>query len=172
MAKHQVQASQLHLFRVLYSADASVSSVTPPTAQIAAPSGNGVFDAQLDIEATLNNAAMIFFGTGTAGQMATAQITGWRQIGGPSSLWIPIPLLNLNLTLGTQAGVNNSAVDASHLFVSTIAASAIYTSANEIITPTGSRIAEAKIDFHGMRYIQVQLAVDDASAINGAIALF
>lgn len=158
---------------VLYSADVSAASITNPIPKVAAPSGNGVFLLNTLSDNSMasgpNNVGLVFFGTGLATQTATARVTGWRQVGsGATALWVPVPLLALNLTIGSQTGVAGQVIDATHLFVTTITASTAYTSANEIISPGDNTCAEVKVDTHGMYYLQVDLAKGTCTAVNCA----
>jgi hypothetical protein len=162
-----VQATQQrHLSAALYSDNVIGSSITAPVPKSAQPSGNGIIDPQLTgSNLSPNNIGLIFFGVGSNTNTATARITGWKQI---SSLWIPIPLLALSLTFGTQVGVAGTDILNTQNFVSTITASTAFTSANEIISPADGTIALVKFDAFGCRLIQVDLAIGNCTSLNAA----
>lgn len=174
MPIHRVSGTEQQTFRVA-GPDITAVSMTQLAPQTAAPSGNDVAGMTVDDATGLDNIALVFFGVGASTNTATAKIIGWRQIsagGGANALWVPVPLLALNLTLGTQTGVAGCVVDNTHLFVTTITASTAYTSANEIISPGDNSPALVKVDTFGCQYVQVQLAVGTATSINAMLAQF
>jgi len=159
-----IKSTGQQTFTRLYAANVSAASITNPIPQLARPTGDGVIDASLD------NVSLVFFGTVSGGsQTATARVTGWRKTG---SLWIPVPLLALSLTFGTQTGVASADVDNNQKFVTTITASTAFTTANEIISPGDNTIAEVKVDFHGCQFIQVDLAKGTCTDINALVSTF
>src|SRR5688572_26547695 len=88
-------------FSVLYSANVTAGSITAPVPTTTEPSGNGVFDNRFsrDRRSAMNYVVVAFFGAGADNATGTARVTGWRKV---SSLWVPVPLLALNFTLGTS----------------------------------------------------------------------
>jgi len=174
MPIHRVQGTEQQTFRVI-GPDISTGSFSLVAPQAASPAGNDAPGTTVDDAMSLDNAALIFFGTGSATQTATAKVVGWRQLpaaSGANGLWIPIELMALNLTLGTQTGVSGCVVDNTHLFVTTITASTAYTAANEIISPGDNTPSLVKVDTFGCQYVQVQLAVGTCSSINAMMAQF
>ena len=160
-------------FNTLYAANVTASSITAPVPHAATPSGNGIINPLIDsVGAAFDLALLAFFGVGTNGQTATARVTAWRQTS-DGSLWIPSPLLTLNLTFGAQTGVANTAIAANQHFVSTITAATAFTSANEIISPgADGTVALVAVDAKGAALIQVDLAIGTCTSVNALWAGF
>lgn len=175
MPIHRVQGTEQQSFRVV-GPDITAGSITALAPTTTAPSGNDVAGTTVDDAMSLDNIALVFFGVGSSGNTGTAKITGWRQVpavgGATAVLWIPIPLLTLALTLGTQTGVAGTQVDNTHLFVTTITATTAFTSANEIISPGDNTPALVKVDTFGCQYVQVQLSIGTATSVNAMMAQF
>lgn len=166
-------ATRNNPFAKLFSSNVTVNAtpITPPAATLTEPSGDGVIHAG----SAFNSLALMFYGTRTAddNETFTARISGWRSIKVSGvTLWIPVPLLALTLTQGAAAGVANSPIVATEYFADTIAVSATFTSAYEIISPADNTRALVKLDPFGCEKIQVQLVRGTNAACNGLWAGF
>jgi hypothetical protein len=160
-------------FKSLYAANVTAASIITPSPQAQMPSGNGIINPIVDSAgASFDLALLAFFGVGSNGQTALARITAWRQtIDG--SLWIPSPLLTLNLTFGWQLGIANTLVGATQNFVSTIVAATTFTSANEIISPASDGTCGlVAVDPKGAALIEVDLAIGTCASVNALWAGF
>ncbi len=169
-------------FLKLYSSNQTTAgtSITAPTLNTTGPSvteasPGGFFPMSRHGGCGMySNAAIIFFGTDAANETAIARVNGWRRVGYSSdAIWVPVPLLALTITLGTQTGASTKIIGLSDLLADTITASTAFTSAYEIISPADNTCAMVKVDGCGCDFIQVQLAVNASSAsINCAAAGF
>lgn len=148
-------------FQSLFTAVITAGTITAPNATTTEPTGDGILTMNNNPGA-FNAAAFVFFGGTAALGTFTARITGWRRIG---NLWIPVPLLALAGTLGTMTGANGEVVTASQLFADTLTASTVFTSAYEIINPTGNQVALVKVDGFGCEKLQVQVAKNSCTNI-------
>lgn len=156
-------------FQSLHSAVVTASSITPPVAMTTEPTGDGVFNMFSTHTVPLNSAVIAFFGGNSADGTFTARITGWRKIG---TLWIPTPLLTLSGILGAMTGVAGTGVTASQLLADTLTVSTAFTTAYEIINPTGDQVAIVKVDAFGCEKIQVQVAIGTCNNIAALAAGF
>ncbi len=154
-----------HCLTKLFAANIATSAaITSPVPTITEPVGDGIIDLR-SIETANNIVELLFHGTGASTQTATARITAWRSLG---NLWIPKPLLILNLALGPQAGVAAQGVLNTEFFVSTITALTAFTTASEIINPdTDGTVGAVFVDPKGADKIQVQLTRGTCASING-----
>lgn len=154
-------------FKTLYSANVTAASITTPIPQSAAPSGNGVINPLIDSAgAAFDLALLAFYGVGTNGQTATARITAWSQTS-DGTLWLPSPLLTLNLTFASQVGVAGTAIPANQSFVSTVVAATAFTTANEFISPAADgTMALVAVDPKGAALIEVDLAIGTCTSVN------
>jgi hypothetical protein len=154
-------------FNKLYAANVLANTITVPVPQASAPRGSGIINPLMDsVGAAFDLALFAFFGVGTSGQTATARITAWRQTQ-DGSLWIPSALLTLNLTLGTQVGIANTAIGETNKLVSAITAATAFTSANEIISPgADGAMGLVAVDPKGAALLEVDLAIGNCTSIN------
>ena len=158
-------------YEKLYAVNVTALAITPPAPTTTEPA-TGMYYASPDSLSTddkYNAAALCFFGEGPDNGTATATVIQWRRIG---TLWVPTPLLDLNLTFGTSVGVAGSPVSNTERFADTIAESTVYTEAKEIISPAGNKVAVVKIDFFGGDAVQVLLAKGTMTSVNVGIAGF
>lgn len=155
-------------FHALHSAVVTASSITPPSATTTEPTGDGIFQMATLPQPT-NSAAIAFYGGDAADGTFTARITGWRQLGG---LWIPVPLLTLSGILGAMTGVSGAGVTNLQAFADTLTIGTAFTSAYEIINPTGDQVAVVKVDAFGCDRIQAQVAKGTCAGIAALAAGF
>ena len=117
-----------------------------------------------------NQVYIQFFGTGADNATLSARITAWSRIG---TLWIPTPLLALDVTLGGMTGEAGADIADTDRLADTIAVASggEFTDAYEIISPE-SGAAGVKVDTFGAERIQVQLAVGTATGANAILRPF
>ncbi len=155
----------------LFAANTAAASITAPAPTNTEPTGDGVLDLRRGGESVMGGAMLHFFGTRTAAdnETFTARLTGWRNVSG---LWVPVPLLALNLTQGTSTGVAAGDVLDTEYFADTIVVSTAFTSAYEILSPADNTIGAVKVDLAGCRKLQVQLAKGTDATCNVLAAGF
>lgn len=170
MQKNQPTPERCDGMKVLYRADVTDPSFAPAAARIEAPEGDGFLD--LTDAAGAAKVALIFFGTGQWMNRATARLIGWRLASGKTPLWLPVPLLNFNIGLGSVAGVDGTAVDSQHRFASEIAISRAFCCREVDIAsaPDDQIIAEAHVTCRGARHLQVILAPQSEGAAVNVLA--
>lgn len=103
----------------------------------------------------------LFYGVGTDGQTFSCQIYGWNQAGTEADeiLWIPTPLLEVQVTLSSAIpGILSRYVKSTELFADTIAIVGTEGNPNvscELISPANDRIAHAKFSVVGFAKLEL-----------------
>lgn len=168
-----------------------VPTITPPAPGSPSPNGgnaNGVF-APSGLPAPVSggtNAAPAlitelsllgcFFGTGADDATFLAQLIGWKQTIGiaATSLWIPVPLLEVTCTLSTIEGVAGADVIATERFADTLVLtsgySTTYGGGTQVTSPTGNVIAWLVSSLNG--FGAFQWIFNCNSSATGANCLF
>lgn len=103
------------------SANSTSASFTARVPTITQPSGTGV----LSVPSGMTRLLLMPFGTDAANETGKIQAWGWsaiRSATGKKVLWIPRPICEFTLTLGTAAGVAGTEVDENQLFADTLVA--------------------------------------------------
>ena len=153
------------------TAGTSITGKTPTTTE---PTGDGVFSTRTKRGEFGNHAAFVFFGTSAANQTLLAKITGWQRVDitgtATLTLWMPVSLLYLTITLGAATGVASTLVAATDYIADTIVATTAYTSQYEIISPADDTVATVKVDFFGCQKLEVQLVRNGSSASTNCLA--
>ena len=104
--------------------------------------------------------AACFFGAGAENATFSSRLIGWKQTRGIDalSLWIPVPLLQVQCTLGTTVGVASADADATDRFADTITLAAAYgvTDQNGVLvtSTTGDLVAHLVASIHGFGAFQ------------------
>ena len=142
------------------------SSITAPSPTITTPSGEGVVD--LDAEGHgrsegPNFAELVFFGAGTAGTSGSAKVYLWHRCG---TLFIPVQILDLTLTLSTTTGVDGASVDDSDKFVDSIVAGEAGQSQAQVFSPSNNLIAKVDVDLQGAKFLEVRFAKGTTTSLN------
>ena len=136
--------------------------------------GNGTAAAQASAAATRNIVnhgpdgmgknvvTLVFYGVGSDNATFSARLIGWRRVyenGVEStSIWIPVKLCEVAVTLSTAVGVAGKLIDETNRFADTIALTG--TTANDdvsidIVSPADNTIAHMVVDFKGAEVIEV-----------------
>jgi hypothetical protein len=159
-------------FRVLLAANTTSASITAPIATITEPVTSTTV-AVIDMRETSRNQVLLgFFGAGSSNNAGTVMIYRWRRIAHASEkdryLWIPTPLLGLDVTLGTAAGIAAYPITNSQLFADTLGATTNkdHTDAFEVISNANNEIALVKLDTFGCRKVEVRFAIGTATSLN------
>lgn len=146
------------------STDTSFTANAPTTTE---PTGAGIVDLFRIAGKVHNNVAFIFYGTGNDDTTFDARVTGWQKV---STLWVPVPLLEVSCTLGTSVGVSGASVTDSERFADTVTVAAAYTglanTAYRVVSPTGNLIAMLMIDMAGLPKLEVEFDRTGATACN------
>lgn len=165
-------------FRLLLAANTTASSISAPSPTIVEPvsgSSNAVIDMH---DVSRNQILLGFFANGSDNNAGQAMIYGWRAIPHATQegkkLWIPTPLLGVDLTFGTALGVAGYPIDANQRFADTIAVTSgkEHTDAYKLISNANNEVALVAIDHYGCRKIEVRFDIGDATSINGFSAEF
>lgn len=149
-------------------------TIIPTTTAPATGESNGVFyvDGQNAVPATAStlnyspslmtvqgiNAA--FFGAGADNATFSARLYGWKQTQGlnATSLWVPVPLLQVVATLSTTVGVASADVVATDRFADTLVLASGFgaTDPNGVLvtSPTGELVAHLMVSLHGFGAFQ------------------
>src|SRR4051794_13866756 len=93
------------------------SSYASRVATVTTPADDGVLTPPLIAGKTPQSALLVFFGAGADNATLTARIIGWRKIG---TLWVPIDLAEVALTLSTAVGVAGTDAVATDRFADTL----------------------------------------------------
>ena len=122
--------------------------------------------------ATANFGVFHFYGTGTAAQTVNVQLIGWRRTMNPSGSdeWVPHPLADLLVTLGSQT----SKVNTANKWASTIAVNGAAVVPNNYIAPTFANCAIARFvcDLEGCEFVSMVIGTGTLTDINGDAAGF
>lgn len=103
------------LIRAL-ATDSVAGSFTAEAPTATEPSGPGIFSAE-----GCEELQVFPYGTGSDNDTFNIQVIGWRKYGGGAvPLWVPVEIATLACTVGTQVGVANADINASHRFADTI----------------------------------------------------
>lgn len=134
------------------STDSSFPSKIPTTTE---PVNDGVIDL-LDGATVCNHLLLLPIGTDTNNQTFDLRLIGWRKI---STLWIPVPLIQVACTLGNITGVNASAVENEEFFCDTLTLTLGNDDVTvELISPAGASLADiighALVDVKGFRKVE------------------
>lgn len=152
---------------------ATITNGLPTITKPAAAAGVGVIDFVGEgNESIQNNLLLSFFGERSAAdnETFTARVEGWRRLG--DGLWVPVPLLNLTLTMGTAVGVAGQGIINTEYLADTVVASAAFTSAYELISPADNSVALVKVDLFGCDLVCVRLAKGTCAKCNAVWAGF
>lgn len=153
----------------LYIANVAAASITTPAPTTTEPTGDGVIDCE-----GYSWAELVFYGVRTAAdnETFTARVSTYRPVY-HGNLWVPEPLLALNLTQGTAVGVAGSDVVATEYFADTATVATAYLPAAEyaVTSPADNTLATVKVALRGARKLQVQLAKGSNASCNVLCAL-
>lgn len=159
--------TQVDDLQKLFTANTTAATITNRTPTPNEPKGNGILNGR-----KANQALLFFHGAGSNNQTMTARITAWSKTS--LGLWVPTPLLGLDIILGPATGTVAGEVVATELFADTISVTSGtgFTSAYEIISPADNTIACIKIDTFGSPLVQVDLAKGTCTSCNALGRMF
>lgn len=155
--------------------DVTAGSVTLPASTATKPSGDGVIKMGDIGGMTASGLLLQPYGVGTAANTFSMNVYGWREVEPRltqgNGLWVPMTLATFTCTLGTQTGVANSPIDATHLFVTTIVLGIgnAYIS-NEIVTPNDNTPAHIILTAKGCTLIEVRFGTGSSSTSCNCLA--
>ncbi len=158
----------------VYSTNQTGSSITSPSPTTTIPT-TGIIPAIYTVDtggflaSGGNQYLFYFYAIGANNVTGKAQINGWRKVDN-GTLWIPMPLIQVDLIFGASTGVAASDVLDTERFADTITLTSgkNYTAAYEIIiagTPDDT-VAGLAVDVKGAELIQVQVSVGTATSVN------
>lgn len=133
------------------STDAAYSSRVPQSAE---PTGAGVIDLSGTQVAVPNAIMLCPYATCSSNDTYGMRLFGWRKaILEPSSLlWIPVLLLEVNLTAGLSSGVTGGLVGAAELFADTVNLS--FGGGVEVDSPGNDTIAHTIVPCKGFNKLE------------------
>ncbi len=109
----------------------------------------------------------VFFGAGSNDQTFSARVVGWDLLG---TTWVPVPLVELAVTLGQSVGAAGLGLVAADRLADTLAFAtafnALLSPACILTSPTGDLIANALVSPKGHRKLQVQFDMTGATSGN------
>jgi hypothetical protein len=160
-------------FVKLYATNSTSASITNPIPTTTEPSGDGVFDLRQSGHASevYNFGELLFFGAGSDDNAGTAKVYLWFQLG---TLWIPVPILNLDLTLSTAVGVAGTGLINTDRIVDIIGLTSgtVNVSANDIQSPANNTAARIQFDLTGAAKVEVRFAKGTATNLNAILRGF
>ena len=139
------------------------------------PTGDGVHDIP-GVEGIMQNGMIVIpYGVGSDNHTFDMRVIGWRIVGrnnSATSLWIPVIITQLAVTLSAAVGVANKTIIATERFADTIT----LTTGNDdisidIVSPTGDVIAHAVIDLKGFSKIEFTFDLGAGTDCNCLFAL-
>lgn len=158
------QGTIIRGLKKLFSANVnSNAALTFPALTLVEPTGNGIFQNGGRGSDGGNAALLMFYGIGAHATTANAKLIGWQLINGT---WVPLPLLDLTLAIGSTSGLVGGDILNTETLVDTITENTVLTPAREIVSPANGSVAYAKCDIFGCSKFQVQLNVGTATSIN------
>jgi hypothetical protein len=160
-------------FRVLLAANSTSAAPGAPTVTVTEPVTSATAAVVDFKDMSANSVALLFFGAGADNATGTAVIYGWRRVTYSAGyLWVPTPLLGVDLVLSTSVGVAGTAIINTDRFADTITltASSNFTSAYELVSNAGNLPAMVKLDHFGARKLEIRTAIGTATNLNVAIS--
>lgn len=159
--------------RATNSTDGSFPSRVPT---VTAPTSN---DGTITIQSYPVWLAIVPYGTGSATNTFNVRVIGWRQYGSTGStagvLWVPTPLLEFAVTLGTTTGVAATEVLNTELFATTLGDPTTGIGNLGVncqqITPGDNSISHYMFDTHGSSVIEVLFDMVTATSGNALVTM-
>jgi hypothetical protein len=112
-----------------------------------------------------SGALVLLVGQGDAGSSFSHQLTGWQRLG---SLWIPVPLLQVDVALGSTVGVAGAPVDASTRFADSLSLTLSASSA-DIVSPSDGRLAYYLVHPLAFDKLQFTFSLSSATSANALV---
>jgi hypothetical protein len=150
-----------------HATNATAASITDPVPTLTEPTGDGVVTLA-DLGASPNFGSLHFTAVGSDNSTATAKVYLWSKVDGPVPLWVPVPVLNLDLTFSSVTGVATTPVPATERFADTIALTSgtVNESNIDITSPANNTIARVALDVLGASKVEVRFAKGTTTSVN------
>ena len=159
-------------FRVLLAANTTSASITAPAPTVTEPVTSTTV-AVIDMKDYSRNQVVLgFVGAGSDNNAGTAMIYGWRRIANATIpdryLWVPTPLLGLDITLSTAVGVAGEKLINTDRFADTLAVTSGkgHTDAYKLISNANNEVALVQLDTFGCRKVEIRFAIGTATNLN------
>lgn len=159
--------------QVVYGTNVSASSITNPAPTATEPT-SGICGPLRDAD-TANQYFVQFFGAGADNATGVALLVKWRRArqANGSFMWVPTPLVGLDLTLSTAVGIADMKPSDSERFADTIALKSgqgYFSDGYRIISNGANMPAAVVVDVLGGDKLQVLLGTGGSATSLNALS--